>query len=122
MASILKEQTKIDPLTVDQTILSERSSSEYEHPIRQETAARGLLDRESIVLTEDNGETFDIGIEAGADIHVVGPETKYADGRPTWMHLGARRRPMKSGPSGMCPYAVYRRSAQRSECRRSTIR
>lgn len=95
MASILKEQTKIDPLTVDQTILSERSSSEFEHPIRREAVARGLLDSGPIVLTENTGKAFDIGIGAGADVHVVGLETKYADGRPTWMQLGARRRPMR---------------------------
>ena len=91
MAVHLREFTGLDPLTVDQTDLSERSSPEFEHPLRTRAKERGLLDEDAVVLIDAEGEP--IRTDEGVDIFVFGVTTDYADGRPIWMDMGGRRHP-----------------------------
>lgn len=90
MAYYLKEATGIDPLTIDQTALSERSAPEFEHPGRVDAASRGLLKGEAIVLMGPSGEVLNFGRQ-GVDINVLTPRTRYRDGRPSWMAMEGRR-------------------------------
>ena len=90
MASILKSATGIDPLTVDQTLLSERSASEFEHPWRVEADKRALLRDAHVILTDPEGRP--LAISSDVDLRVVSPSSKYREGRPTWMDMGRRRR------------------------------
>ena len=90
MGYVLRQLTGIDPLTVDQTILSERSASRFEHPIRALAIERGLLDDGPIVLVDDDGGALHAG--RNMDVNVLPPSSKYENGRPLWMTMWGRRR------------------------------
>ena len=92
MAYFLREITGIDPLTVDQTLLSERSDPRLEHPWRTEAERRNLIDSAAVVLVREDGEPIEIG--TGVDIRVLSPRTVYRNSRPTWMEISGRRRPV----------------------------
>lgn len=91
MAHFVREIAGIDPLTVDQTRLGERSESGFEHPLRAEARRLGFVDDGPIVLLDEDGEL--LAIETGVDIRVLSPRTRYRNGRPTWMEMLGRRRP-----------------------------
>ena len=93
MAHYLREATGIDPLTVDQTTLSERATSATEHPVRRAADERGLVTGESTVLVDETGALVPID-GPGVDIQVVGLRTDYEAGRPTWMRMGRLREPL----------------------------
>ena len=92
MAQYLRELTGLDPLTIDQTAYSERSRTELEHPLRTKAGELGLLGEEAIVLIDSEGNP--IRSYNTVDLAVFGVSTRYADGRPTWMGMGGRRRPV----------------------------
>ncbi len=93
MAYVLRQLTGIDPLTVDQTALSERSARHFEHPLRIEAARRGLLDEGPVVLLDEDGGHLRVGRYAKfVDVNVLSAATKYRRGRPLWMAMWGRRR------------------------------
>ena len=92
MSYYLKEATGIDPLTIDQTILSERSAPEFEHPGRVAVEGQGFLEDGPVVLVNSLGEVLNNFGRPGVDINVLTPRTRYRDGRPIWMAMGGRRK------------------------------
>ena len=93
MAHYLRQAAGIDPLTVDQTQLSERGTPANEDPVRRVAAERGLVSGEPIVLIDDTGALVPID-GPSVDIRVVGLRTDYEAGRPTWMRMGGLREPL----------------------------
>ena len=93
MAHYLRQAAGIDPLTVDQTMLSERATSATEHPVRRAADERGLVTGGPTVLVDEYGAL--VPIEGpSVDIRVVGLRTGYEAGRPTWMRMGGLREPL----------------------------
>ncbi len=93
MAHYLRQAAGIDPLTVDQTMLSERATSAHEHPVRRAADERGLPTGEPTVLVDETGAL--VPIEGpSVDIRVLGLRTEYEAGRPTWMRMGGLREPL----------------------------
>lgn len=81
MAGRLKEYTGINPLTVNQTLYSEKGSPELNHPLLkaiQITESTVLLDRENNPLQYQRGEAY-------TDIAVLHPFTEYLNNRPNWI-------------------------------------
>ena len=97
MAHFVREIAGIDPLTVDQTTLGERSDAGFERPLRIEAHRQGLMDADPIVLSNEDGNLPDIS--TGMDIHVLSPPTRYREGRSAWMDMRGRRRPVTVGVS-----------------------
>ena len=97
MAHFVREIAGIDPLTVDQTTLGEHSEAGFERPLRIEAHRQGLMDSDPIVLSNEDGNLPDIS--TGMDIHVLSPPTRYREGRPAWMDMRGRRRPVTVGAS-----------------------
>ena len=93
MAHYLRQAAGVDPLTVDQTALSERATSATEHPVRRAADERGLVTGEPVVLVDETGALVPIN-GPSVDIRVVGLRTEYEAGRPTWMHMGGLREPL----------------------------
>ncbi len=89
MAYFLRQFTGLDPLTIEQTIFSERGSPELEHPLRTRARKLGLLDEEAIILIDSEGEP--VRPHEAVDLAVFGITTRYANGRPTWMSMGGSR-------------------------------
>jgi hypothetical protein len=88
MAVRFREMSGVDPLTVDQTLMSERSARAYERPLYRDAAARGLL-RGPTVFRQADGSWLVDG--AAVDIQVFHPRTRRVRGRPQWMPAGRRR-------------------------------
>jgi hypothetical protein len=94
MAVYFREITGIDPVTVDQTRLSERSAPEWEHPAYRAAVSAGLVDDGPVVVLAPDGEpwspaSFDV------DLQVFTPRTGYTHGRPQWMALGGHRQALE---------------------------
>lgn len=90
MALYFRKMSGIDPVTVDQTRLSERSAPAYEHPAYRAAIAAGLLAGAPIVLRDSAGRPY-APADFAVDVQVLSPRTTYTGGRPTWMALrGAR--------------------------------
>jgi hypothetical protein len=90
MAVQFRQMTGINPLTVDQTLMTERGSPEREHPLYRQMSAD--LRNEPTVLRTPAGALFTV--EPGKrDITVFHPRSVYRDGRPMWLRLGGRRAP-----------------------------
>ena len=92
MAHFLREFTGFDPLTIEQTVYSERSRPELEHPLRTRARELDLLGEAAIVLVDSEGQP--IRPHKAVDLAVFGVSTRYANGRPTWMGMGGRRQAM----------------------------
>lgn len=87
MAGRLKENMKIDPLTIDQTMFLEKSEKENNHLFIK------LHDKnEPIILIDENGHVFNGKSEIRqTDIVVIHPQTKYTNNRPDWLLDGKER-------------------------------
>ncbi len=92
MAAYFRKLSSIDPVTVDQTSLSEHSAPEYERPVYREAIAVGLLRTVPIVLMDSAGRSY-MPDFPGVDFEVLTPRTTYDHGRPDWMRLGGLRVP-----------------------------
>ena len=84
MAGRLKDNTNIDPFTIDQTMFLERYDKENNHLFIK------LNDTtEPIVLIDKDGQVFNGNKEIRqTDIVIIHPETKYIDNRPDWLQNG----------------------------------
>lgn len=87
MAGRLKENMKIDPLTIDQTMFLERSEIENNHLFMRMNKTDG-----PIVLIDKNGKVFNGKNELiQTDIVIIHPQTSYINNRPDWFSKGKVR-------------------------------
>lgn len=90
MAQRFKELTRIDPFTIDQTAMTERSAEKYEHALYRLAVRRGLY--RSTVFQNAQGQLWSLD-KGTHDVTIFHPRSRYASGRPTWLRLGGSRRP-----------------------------
>lgn len=90
MAGYLKEFTGIDPLTIDQTVMSERSASEYEQPLYRFAAAQKYLNRPTVF--QNARREFWTLKDSGKDVTIFSPRSVYSSGRPVWLGLNGERK------------------------------
>jgi hypothetical protein len=95
MAGYFRRLTGIDPLSVDQTLMSEHSKPEREWPDYRLALEKGLVKERPVVLRGAKEGEFFVPVSArkNYDLVVFHPRSRYEDGRPTWLALGGRRRP-----------------------------
>ncbi|MDL2297368.1 hypothetical protein LJC68_09995 [Bacteroidales bacterium OttesenSCG-928-B11] len=87
MAGRLKEYTRINPFTIDQTQFAEKSERKNNHPYIA-MINKGF----SVVLIDENGNLFN-GKKGNdqVDVRIIHPETHYINNRPNFL-LGAGNR------------------------------
>ncbi len=87
MAGRLKELTGINPFTIDQEVLTERTDPSFENPFYKMTS----LDIPSIFV-DDSGAVFS-GPEGTNyyDVRLYHPRTKYIKNRPHWLMSDGKR-------------------------------
>ena len=90
MAHYFREQTGLDPLTVDQTLFAERGAEDLEHGWRLGAESRGLIKDRPVVLMGADGDLLPIEPDR-VDIRVLNPRTRFVAGRPAWMEMDGRR-------------------------------
>jgi hypothetical protein len=85
MASRLKRMTGIDPLTIDQTSVTETSAADAY------AAASARIGKKPAVFFEGKNPLL-IGPISGVDLQVIHPRRSYQSGRPAWLvELGGRK-------------------------------
>jgi hypothetical protein len=84
-----REITKIDPFTIDQLQMSERSRPEFESPLYR-YATRKWHITEPTVFRSKEGKLWG---RLGNDLVVFHPRARYEEGRPTWLLEGGMRAP-----------------------------
>lgn len=83
MAGRLRDNMKLDPLTIEQTMFLEKSDKESNHPFI------GLVGKMPSILIDENGEVFNgLSDKKQTDIVVIHPKTQYVNGRPSWLKNG----------------------------------
>ena len=93
MALAFQELTGIEPLSIDQTEMSEANKPENENPDYLFAVDNGLVkDRPVVLRDKENGNHF-IRTANGVlyDLTVIHPRSRYENGRPTWLAMGGRR-------------------------------
>lgn len=106
MAQRFREATGIDPLTIEQTEMSERGAREFEHPLYRDVVARGLVSRPT-VFRNARGEYWmqESGRHDVTLFHRRSrPLNREAGGRPDWLRLGGSRSPYRL-PKNVCGIA-----------------
>lgn len=89
MAQYFKELSGIDPLTIEQTLMSEHSAPEYELPEYRYADAKGLLtDYVSFIRADKTLYAKDFG-----DLTVFHPRTKFISKRPHWINFNNTKYP-----------------------------
>ena len=81
----------IEPLTIDQTDMTEESNFGYGRVIYQAYTTKFSITEPSIALM--NNAPVNVTDKDLYDLCVIHPQTKYLDGRPLWMNLGGLKQP-----------------------------
>jgi hypothetical protein len=96
MGMAFKKMSGIDPLTIDQTDMSECSDFAYGRFFYDAYLQKFPILTPSIALAGDN--PINPTHNDIYDLAVIHPRTLYRDGRPTWLTLGGRRQPFYVKP------------------------
>lgn len=81
MAAMLKELTGIDPYTIEQTVLAERSRNDLNHPYFTLVAIKKYA-----ILTDKKGSPFNKKLDdKRIDAFLLSPPTNYIHNRPGWV-------------------------------------
>ncbi len=104
MALAFRRMSGIDPLTIDQTDMTEESNFAYGRVIYQAYIARFPLTEPSIALVD--GNPINVTDKDLYDLCVIHPPTTYKDGRPEWLSLGGTRKPVTLKPPTAGVYLV----------------
>jgi hypothetical protein len=91
MAAYFAARTGINPVTVDQTVLTERSTPLVGHPVQM--AMRGAMPTANTVFVGD-GQVLEAAT-IGVDLMVARGGAAAVDGRPAYLAMGGRRRPVR---------------------------
>ena len=91
MAVYFEQLTGINPFSIDQTIMREHSTMQYENAIFRQVADAGLLQDASVIFSNDGSVWLD-GYDGIYDLIIFHPRTKYQDKRPTWLLNSENRR------------------------------
>ncbi len=81
MAGRLTEYTEINPLTINQVLYSEKSKSEYNHPLLKALNIK----KSSVIIDKNNNPLKYERRDTWTDIAVFHPITSYINARPNWL-------------------------------------
>ncbi len=91
MAVRLRELTGVDPLTIDQTVMTEHGSPRFDHATYRYALEKHAF-TEPVIFRDTNGKDF-ANDPALTDLTIFSPRSVYVNGRPTWLSLGGIRKP-----------------------------
>ncbi len=97
MAMMFKKISGIDPLTIDQTEMTEGSNFGYGNALYKAYTQKFLLKTPSVAMVIN--EPLSITNNDSYDISVIHPQTVYRDGRPDWLSLNGLRQPVYVNPN-----------------------
>jgi hypothetical protein len=104
MGMAFKKISGIDPLSIDQTDMTEDGDFEYGKAFYDSYIQKFPITSPSIALVKD--EPLNVTYNQLYDLTVIHPRTSYRDGRPTWLSLGGRRQPFYINPQNKNTFFV----------------
>ncbi len=104
MGMAFKKLSGIDPLTIDQTDMTEESNFSYGKVFYETYLQKYPISNPSIALSDD--EPVNVTGSILYDLTVIHPKTSYRDSRPTWLALENRRQPVFVKPSNKNTFFV----------------
>ncbi len=95
MAGAFQALTRIEPFSIEQSLMSEHSKVAQEAADFRVAISRGLVrDRPVVLRNHRTGEYYvPSWIRESYDLVIFHPRSRYEKGRPTWLGLGGRRKP-----------------------------
>ncbi|ULQ57622.1 hypothetical protein KJS94_05335 [Flavihumibacter rivuli] len=96
MALAFQRMTRIDPLTIDQTEMSEGSNFGYGRLLYDQFVGRNKLQQPSIAMR--GNKPFSYLESTMYDLQVIHPPTVYQHARPTWLQMNGLRKPVPVSP------------------------
>ena len=91
MALYFRELTGINPLTIDQTEMSERGGPKLENAVYKFAIDKWKLTKPTIFRSADGNFFVGGTLKGFVDLQVFSPRSEYRDGRPTWLLLNGLR-------------------------------
>jgi hypothetical protein len=104
MGMAFKRISGIDPLSIDQTDMTEGSNFSYGNAFYEAYLQRYPTSSPSIAVSDD--EPVNITGSELYDLTVIHPKSNYRDSRPTWLSLENRRQPVYVKPSNKNTFLV----------------
>jgi len=104
MAMDFKKISGIDPITIDQTDMTEESSFAYGKYFYESYIQKFPVYSPSVALIDE--QPVNVTSSDLYDISVIHPTTMYRDSRPTWLALTGRRQPLYIKPPQKDVYLV----------------
>lgn len=104
MALAFKRLSDIDPLTINQTDMTEQSDFEYGRIFYDHYIGRYPISKPSVAIK--NNQPVDLLANSGYDILVVHPQTQYKNGRPDWYSMNGLRKEYAAKPTDKDLYLV----------------
>lgn len=92
MAVYFKKFSGISPYSIDQTIMREHDSGQYENSIFREIENTGLLQEASILVMDDSMNWVPEHYKDVYDMMIFHPRTQYQNNRPTWLFTLDKRK------------------------------
>ena len=90
MAAYFKIISGIDPFTIDQTSLTEQSTSEYGSAIYDYYSKKNAFTTPVVLLKNNHPkDIFDLNL---CDVYILHPPTKYRNGRPSWTSMNGLKK------------------------------
>lgn len=90
MAQFFKDITKINPYTIEQVNMSEKSSSENELKIYKHALTKNI-GKEPVIFCNKEGKPYVVS-STKYDAQIFHPRSEYQKGRPTWLLMGGLRK------------------------------
>jgi hypothetical protein len=97
MGMAFKRMSGIDPLTIDQTDMTEAGEFAYGKAFYDSYMQKFSISSPSIALIND--EPVNVTHNALYDLQIIHPRSFYRDSRATWLDLGGRRQALYIKPS-----------------------
>ena len=104
MGLAFKNISGIDPLTIDQTDMSEEGNFGYGRALYQAYMQKYPLKTPSVALI--NNEPVNVTNNDLYDLAVIHPPASYLDGRPSWLTLDGVRQPFYIKPVAPTPVGI----------------
>lgn len=99
MAQYFRARSRLDPLTIEQTMMIEHDTPDHDHPIYRAVIAR-TRPTDPVVYVNGDGEPWSLKPDL-YDVSVFLPPDVTVHGRPDWLDLGGLRKPYKID-QGLC--------------------
>ena len=101
MASYIADMPRLNPLVVDQVVLSGAVDAENASGLRPKLLKHFSRMSNPFTLVTDNGDNFTVAVfPKSVDIQIIHPNYPVIDGRPSWLNALAGRQPLQPPGAG----------------------